>query len=65
MSPGRFALLGIVGVVLLLVGVVTLVVGLSSANAETVRVSVLEMTGGGMFTLIGFAAFFFFRRNGR
>jgi hypothetical protein len=59
----RFALLAVVGVVLLPVGLVTLIVGLIEGDADTARIGVIELTGGAMFGLIGAAVFVYFRRT--
>jgi hypothetical protein len=59
----RFALLAVVGVVLLPVGLVTLIVGLIEGDADTARIGVIELTGGAMFGLIGAAVFVYFRRG--
>jgi hypothetical protein len=63
MDVSRFALLAVVGVVLLPVGLVTLIVGLVEGDADTARIGVIELTGGAMFGLIGAAVFVYFRRT--
>jgi hypothetical protein len=62
MDVSRFALLAVVGVVLLPVGLVTLIVGLIEGDTDTARIGVIELAGGAMFGLIGAAVFVYFRR---